>query len=401
MSQSRQRRAIEQSLTKHSELSIIGEYTDILSGRYANRAGYQQMLTDARAGKFSHVAVENAERFGRNDAEALTVIDELDDLGIAIRFADYPDLDPVDPDDRILISLSFTLARRESIKLGQRTKRGLAILDKRSPGDARRRRHVYLLSGLIYLQNLDSLVMQRMTCSTSNPSRSGGGTSHYRIRGENINLLCSDVDALIRRQIEKIQIDPDQLIAVREHYLKEVHERIGYKHPDERSEIEANLQSINEEEKRAARLYAAGKITDQVWDDLWREWQHRRQTLKDNLDALEHKAAYHIDQLDDALHIISQIGLLYRGMELSDQKRLLKNIVSRVVVDAQGKLLRMELLPPFSYFRQISEKLNEESDSSENRRTRKTGSCSTKVLSSTPDRIRTCAFGSGGQRSIP
>ena len=52
-------------------------------------------------------------------------IDALHELGVAVRFADYPDLDPIDPDDRILVSLSFTLARRESIKLGQRVTGGL------------------------------------------------------------------------------------------------------------------------------------------------------------------------------------------------------------------------------------------------------------------------------------
>ena len=55
---------------EQSELPIVDEYIDNFSGRYANREDYQQMLTDARSGKFSHVAVENAERFGRNDAEA-------------------------------------------------------------------------------------------------------------------------------------------------------------------------------------------------------------------------------------------------------------------------------------------------------------------------------------------
>ena len=50
-----------------------------------SRPGYQQMLEDARAGCFSHVAVENAERFGRNDTEALVAIDELHELGIAVR----------------------------------------------------------------------------------------------------------------------------------------------------------------------------------------------------------------------------------------------------------------------------------------------------------------------------
>ena len=122
----RQCHAIEKSLFERTDLPLFKEYKDNLSGRYAdNRPGYQQMLEDARAGHFSHVAVENAERFGRNDTEALVAIDELDELGIAVRFADYPDLDPIDPDDRILVSLSFTLARRESIKLGQRVQGGL------------------------------------------------------------------------------------------------------------------------------------------------------------------------------------------------------------------------------------------------------------------------------------
>jgi hypothetical protein len=83
------------------------------------------MLQDARLGKFSHIATENAERFGRDDAEALRAIDELHMLGIAVRFADYPSLNPVDANDRIMISLSFTLARRESKMIGERAKGGI------------------------------------------------------------------------------------------------------------------------------------------------------------------------------------------------------------------------------------------------------------------------------------
>ena len=43
----------------------------------------------------------------------ILVIDELHELGIAIRFADYPDLDPIDADDHLMITISFTLARRK------------------------------------------------------------------------------------------------------------------------------------------------------------------------------------------------------------------------------------------------------------------------------------------------
>ena len=51
-------------------------------------------------GKFSHVIVERADRFGRNDTEALRAIDELNEFGVAVRFANQPDLDPMDPDDQ-------------------------------------------------------------------------------------------------------------------------------------------------------------------------------------------------------------------------------------------------------------------------------------------------------------
>ena len=125
-SQRRQRHSIERALLSRQPMPVYREYIDNLSGRHAdNRPAYQAMLTDARAGHFSYIAIENAERFGRNDTDALIAIDELNQLGISVRFADYPDLDPVGAEDRILISLSFTLARRESIKLSERVKGGL------------------------------------------------------------------------------------------------------------------------------------------------------------------------------------------------------------------------------------------------------------------------------------
>ena len=329
----RQRHAIEQALFTRHAFPVYREYIDNLSGRYAdNRPGYQQMLEDARAGNFSHVAVENAERFGRNDTEALVAIDELH----AVRFADYPDLDPIDPDDRIVVGLSFTLARRESIKLGQRVtgglhaklrnggfigkapdgyvnceekaeqldkskagrylrwietdparfqvwrtawdllledrftldeicealhargyhyrsgrpfvtvqangkrrankntlsrifhnwfyagwvvsdkanippksvrgrwqplvtteefEQGLAILAQRDQHRVVRRKHDYLLKGLIYIQLPDDASPVKLTGSTSNAGRTGGGTAYYCIPRSAVNLRCSLIDA--------------------------------------------------------------------------------------------------------------------------------------------------------------------------------------------------------------
>ena len=55
----------------------------------------------------------------------MRAIDELHEFGVAVRFANSPDLDPMDPDDRVLVALSFTLARRESALLGIRVRGGL------------------------------------------------------------------------------------------------------------------------------------------------------------------------------------------------------------------------------------------------------------------------------------
>ncbi|GIK28167.1 MAG: recombinase family protein [Chloroflexi bacterium] len=125
LSRARQRFAIEENVLKRSDMPVIDEYVDVLTGKTPNREGYQRLLADARVGRFSHVIVERADRFGRNDTEALRAIDELHEFGVAVRFANSPDLDPMDPDDRVIVALSFTLARRESTLLGIRVKGGL------------------------------------------------------------------------------------------------------------------------------------------------------------------------------------------------------------------------------------------------------------------------------------
>jgi DNA invertase Pin-like site-specific DNA recombinase len=106
-------------------MPVYGEYIDVQTGKDPRRKAYQRLLADARAGKFSHVVVERADRFGRDDTEALRAIDELNEFGVVVRFANSPDLDPMDPDDRVIVALSFILARRESVLIGLRVKSGL------------------------------------------------------------------------------------------------------------------------------------------------------------------------------------------------------------------------------------------------------------------------------------
>ena len=528
LSQKRQRFAINSALTSRIVMPLFKEYIDNLTGRSPNRIAYQRLLDDARAGNFSHVAVERADRFGRNDTEALRAIDELDELGIAIRFANQPDLDPIDPDDRILVTLQFTLARRKSLLMGARIKgglhakmrdggcatlapdgyrnmeertehksrleygkyrhwvepepeqfkvwrlawdylledkltleeiceelhargyrfrtgrpfikvrngkriaavngiskkyhnwfyagwvvseqagippktvrgewqsvvtteefeRGLEILSKRVKNKTPRKQHTYLLSGLIYLQ-LDHDDLIRLTCSTSNPERSGGGTSYYRSAGTDVNFLCSGIDDQVAAHLSDVQVDPELLPLIQVAYTREIAEKLGHLKPSERQRLESELKAVDDEEARVARLLASGKITESVWNSLWEEWQDRRRTIRGSLEGLSYKADAHIAHLDQALTIISKVGVLFGQMERNSQKALLREMVEKVVVDPKGKVLRLELLPPFSYLKYVTEKVRD----SEVERQAKTktskispaGFCSTKLSSGGPE----------------
>ncbi len=496
-------------------------------------------MSDLRAGKFSHVIVERADRFGRNDAEALRAIDELHEFGVAVRFANQPDLDPIDPDDRVLVALSFTLARRESLLLGLRVQgglrakreqggycgvapdgyinveakttgdvkkligrhehwieqdrerapiwryawdlllegkwtleeicealhargyryrsgrpfiemkpngqrkanistlgsvfhnwtyagwvtsevgkippktirgnwdplvtteefeRGLAILEKRDQKRGRHRTHDYLLKGLVYYDCPNTHNQIRLTCSTSNSSRSGGGSPYYCIARSQINFLCSSIDAQIPVELIKIHVDPNLIPDIRAIYTQDVAEKMGHLRPDEREQLQAALKAVDEEETRMVRLYAAGKITESIWDNLWREWQDRRSKIKLTLESLEHQHKTHITNLDAALKIIVQVGFVYNSLERSEQKELLRQMVERVVIDSVGKI-RLELRAPFTYLCDISDQVSGRVRSSQGYKKAKTDNtvtglgletCSDSFLLSWGGRIRTC-----------
>jgi len=213
---------------------------------------------------------------------------------------------------------------------------------------------LHLLSGLVYVQCPDEDRLVRLTCSTSNPERSGGGTPYYRIARSDVSLLCSTIDAQVTAHMAQIQVDPELVPLIRAAYTHDITERLGHLRPSDRARLEAELKAIDGEESRIARLLASGKITESVWNNLWEEWQDRRRTLRHSLDGVAQQVDTHIAHLDQALTVISKVGVLFETMERSAQKALLREMVERVVVDPEGHVIRLELLPPFSYLHRLT-----------------------------------------------
>lgn len=62
---------------------VVAEYTDVgVSGRKARRPGLDAMLSDARKRKFNVLIVAAFDRLARSTKHFLSVVDELDSLGV-------------------------------------------------------------------------------------------------------------------------------------------------------------------------------------------------------------------------------------------------------------------------------------------------------------------------------
>jgi len=79
------------------------------------------------------------------------------------------------------------------------------------------------------------------------------------------------------------------------------------------------------------------------------------------------------------------MGILYTTLSRSDQRELLRNVIERVVVNHEGEIARVDLLPPFSYLRDVCDRVRGgEGVSSQTQAESKTddasATCSSKVL---------------------
>ena len=154
----------------------------------------------------------------------------------------------------------------EPIVSTEEFERGLAILDRRNRSRDQKSKNFYLLTSLVYLE--DDAHEIRMTGSTPNSGRSGGGTRYYHASGkQSVNIACETVDANLRDLLDDLQIQETLIPELRQAYTEHIENHMEKK-TDDRATLEAALKRINEEEERTARLFASGRISESVWNTL-------------------------------------------------------------------------------------------------------------------------------------
>ena len=117
---------------------IVAEYTDTISGSKAKRPGLDQLMSDARRGKFDIVMVWAFDRMARSVKHFLELLDELNHLNIAL-ISFRENIDTSGPLGRAMIVIVGAIAELERSLIVERVKAGMrrARLEGRQIGRAR------------------------------------------------------------------------------------------------------------------------------------------------------------------------------------------------------------------------------------------------------------------------
>ncbi len=499
-SQDAQIRDIQARLAAFCNLPDLGEYRDNYTGTSADRREYQRLLTHARQGKFSHVFTATPDRFGRDDVEALRAIDEMTAIGIQVRFATHPDLDPSDPDDRLYLNILFGMARRESQIIGKRViggmlskllkgdwpflapdgyrnreirlteigdltrekylrharykrwveqdperspiwryawdlllqgnvsledicealaargyrlrngtpfiyknsygkhqyhlstlsrifhnwfyagwivvengmtsilpktlrgnwepivnteefEAGLAILATRDRKPMPKKKNFYLLQGILYLEKVDGEQI-KLTCSRPNLRRTPNGTTYYCIPSSSTNFPCDMIDSQVIEHLRACQVAPERIPEIRKACVTDLN-RVVFRHVRDEANLSRALERAKEKELNLWRAFTEFGMQAEHYAKLAREYQDEQNRIQFALTAIQRENKDRITNLDAALAIIAEIGDRFVRQSPPQQREILRHMISRVIVNQEGRVLRLDFVPPFTYLRQM------------------------------------------------
>jgi DNA invertase Pin-like site-specific DNA recombinase len=112
------------TLAQQRGLEIVKEYTDRVSGAKTRRPGLDEMLADARRGRFDIVLVWACDRLARSVRHFLEVLDELNHLNIEfISFREQ--LDTGGPLGRAVVVIISVVAELERSLIIERVRAGM------------------------------------------------------------------------------------------------------------------------------------------------------------------------------------------------------------------------------------------------------------------------------------
>ena len=120
-----QRKYFSDYISQHEDWELTGIYYDegISGTQTAKRKGFNQMIQDAMAGRIDLILTKEVSRFARNTVDTLSFVRKLKAKGVRVIFT-IDNIDTMDGDGELRLSIMATLAQDESRKTSERVKWG-------------------------------------------------------------------------------------------------------------------------------------------------------------------------------------------------------------------------------------------------------------------------------------
>jgi DNA invertase Pin-like site-specific DNA recombinase len=226
---------------------------------------------------------------------------------------------------------------------------GLIILNQRTRSPQYRKTHSYLLQGLVFYSHRNDNgqeMLYKCNCSTVNPKRSGGGTSYYRIQ-KVMRVACDVVDEQINQLIRQIKIHEDYVALLRRMF----NERIQQQLPNNGTSVislKKQVRVVQKQEVELTRQYIVQQtISEETFNEMATDLRTQRIQLEQKIHDLSLKPVQIIENFDGALTILTRLPEIYARLDSKSRQHLLKLVLSRVIIDQNGQITRVDLLPPF------------------------------------------------------
>ncbi len=120
-----QKRFFKEYIGKNPDWFLTEIYADkgLTGTSTKKRRAFNQMIADARAGRFSLILTKEVSRFARNTVDTLQYTRELKRLGIGVYFMN-DNINTLDPDAELRLAIMASIAQEESRKTSERVKWG-------------------------------------------------------------------------------------------------------------------------------------------------------------------------------------------------------------------------------------------------------------------------------------
>jgi DNA invertase Pin-like site-specific DNA recombinase len=108
-------------IQSHADWVFAGVYADELTGTKENRAEFQRLLDDCRAGKIDQIITKSITRFARNTLTTLEVVRELKLLGIDIYFEEQK-IHTMSQEGEMVLAILAANAQEQSLRVSENCK---------------------------------------------------------------------------------------------------------------------------------------------------------------------------------------------------------------------------------------------------------------------------------------